>query len=134
LAAKEKFHEYLSNLDEPITRDPNLDLIRQMMLTTREVVQEEAIKSASSSSGTETMYRVTIALKVTPDHIRSMRTRERSSEALGIIGLLALGLFVVAGFFRLDAMTKGYVTTWLMLGMVGLGAMLLGFWAYAWAW
>ena len=80
------------------------------------------------------MYRVTIALKVTPDHIRSMRTRERSSEALGIIGLLALGLFVVAGFFRLDAMTKGYVTTWLMLGMVGLGAMLLGFWAYAWAW
>lgn len=133
LAAKEKFHEYLTNLEDPISRDPNLDLIRQMTLATREVVQEEAIKSAGTS-GTEMMYRVTMALKVKPEQIRTMRTRERSSEALGIIGLLVLGLFVVAGFFRLDAMTKGYVTTWLMLGMVGVGAMLLGVWTYAWAW
>lgn len=133
IAAKEKFHDYLSNLDDPIRREPNLDLVRRMILSTRETIQNESIRSATSSSS-EMMYRVTYPLKVQEDHIRIMRTRERSSEALGVIGLGALALLVVAGFFKLDAMTKGYVTNWLMLGMVGVGAAVLGVWTYSWGW
>ncbi len=132
-AAKDRFRDYLLALDEPIDREPSTELVRQMLLPDQEQVQQEAIKSPTSS-GTETMYRVTVAVKVQNDHLRTMRTRSRSSEALGVIGLGAVVLFATAGFFRLDAMTKGYVTTWLLLGTAGAGALLLGLWAYAWPW
>ncbi len=132
-AAKDRFRDYLLAQDEPIDREPSTELVRRMLLPLQEQVQQEAIKSPTSS-GTETMYRVTVAVKVQNDHLRTMRTRSRSSEALGVIGLGAVVLFATAGFFRLDAMTKGYVTTWLLLGSAGAGALLLGLWAYAWPW
>ena len=133
LAAKEKFHEHLVSLDDPISRDPSTELVRKLLLNSRETIQEEAIKS-TSSSGTEMMYRATVVARVKPEHIRTMRARERSSDILGYIGILAVLLSVLAGFFRLDAMTKGYVTRWLLLGTVGVGALLVGLWGYAWAW
>ena len=133
LAAKEKFHEHLVSLDDPISRDPSTELVRKLLLNSRETIQEEAIKS-TSSSGTEMMYRATVVARVKPEHIRTMRVRERSSDILGYIGILAVLLSVLAGFFRLDAMTKGYVTRWLLLGTVGVGALLVGLWGYAWAW
>ena len=133
LAAREKFQEYLAGQDEPIGREPGTELVRRMLLANREQVQEEAIKSPTAN-GTETMYRVTVAVRVEREHLRMMRSRERSSDALGYVGLAAVVLFGTAGFFRLDSMTKGYVTTWLLLGTVGAGALLLGLWGYAWPW
>ncbi|WP_020475265.1 hypothetical protein [Zavarzinella formosa] len=132
-AAKDKFREYLMGQDDPIDREPGTEMVRRMLMPAQEQIQEESIKSPTSS-GTETMYRVTVAVKVEREHLRTMRTRDRSCEALGLIGIAAVILLVTAGFFRLDAMTKGYVTTWLLLGTVGAGAMLLGLWGYAWPW
>lgn len=132
-AAKDKFRDYLRSQDDPVDREPSTELVRRMLIPNQEQVQEEAIKSPTSSSP-ETMYRVTVGVKVQHEHLRAMRTRDRSSEALGVIGLAAVVLLATAGFFRLDAMTKGYVTSWLLVGAVAAGSALLGVWAYAWPW
>jgi hypothetical protein len=42
----------------------------------------------------------------------------------GVAGVLAM-------FFRIDAWTKGYLTSWLVLGTVGAGGLLAGLWWWA---
>jgi hypothetical protein len=39
----------------------------------------------------------------------------------GLAGMIAL-------FFRVDSWTKGYLTSWLVLGTVGAAALLAGLW------
>ena len=65
------------------------------------------------------MYQAEVAVKVRPEHIRELRARERSSEALWVLAGLGGLAGVLAVFFRIDAWTKGYLTSWLVLGTVG---------------
>lgn len=133
LVARDQFQEYLRNQEESINREPSTELIRRMLINTQEKVETTTIKSDLSNKP-DTMYRVTVAVKVESEHLRLMRTRDRSSEALGVIGIIAMVLFLIAGFFRLDMITKGYITRWLFFGMIGIGALVLGVWGYTWPW
>src|SRR5262249_47630369 len=94
-----------------------------------EKVDEENVLSSDGKS--EKMYRVTIALKVDGEHVRELRSQDRSSEALWILaglgGLAAGG----GGFFWVDAWTKGYPISWLVLGTVGAASLLAGLWWWA---
>jgi hypothetical protein len=120
-AALEKLHEHLQQQNPPIHRMPTSEMVRKMLLNDQEKVLEEPVDGG-------TMYKMTVAVRVEPEHVREVRSRERSSEALWVLaGLAGLGA-VLAVFFRIDSWTKGYLTSWLVLGTIGAGAMLAGMW------
>jgi len=98
-----------------------------MILNDQEKVEEGAAPSPETGKS-ETMYRTTIAVRVEPHHIRELRSQERSSEALWILAGLGGMAALFAVFFRIDAWTKGYLTNWLVLGTVGMAALLGGLW------
>lgn len=130
-AAVDKLHEHLAQQDPPIERMPSdrrsTELVRKMLLNDQEKVEEGAAPSPETGKS-ETMYRATIAVRVEPHHIRELRSQERSSEALWILAGLGGMAALFAVFFRIDAWTKGYLTNWLVLGTVGMAALLGGLW------
>jgi hypothetical protein len=126
--AVEKVHQYLLEQDPPITRMPTTEMVRKMLLADQEVFKEEQI---TVEGKTETRYQATVAVKVRPEHMRALRSRDRSSEALWVLAGLAGLAGVVAVFFRIDSWTKGYLTSWLILGTVGAATLLGGLWWWA---
>ncbi|HKA07568.1 MAG TPA: hypothetical protein VKD71_09945 [Gemmataceae bacterium] len=126
--AAAKVHQYLLEQDPPITRMPTTEMVRKMLLTDQEVFKDEQI---TVEGKTETRYQATVAVKVRPEHMRALRSRDRSSEALWVLAGLAGLAGVVAVFFRIDAWTKGYLTSWLVLGTVGTATLLGGLWWWA---
>jgi len=129
-AAAEKLHEHLLAQDPPITRMPTTKFVRKLLIDQQEKTDDEMVPS-SQDGKSEKMYRVTVAVKVEPDHVRELRSQERSSEALWVLAGLAGLAAVAAGFFRIDAWTKGYLTSWLALGTVGAASLLAGLWWWA---
>lgn len=129
-AAVEKLHEHLANQDPPIEYVPSdrrsTELVRKMLLNDQEKVTEEPIEPEPGKK--ETMYRVTIAVRVEPHNVRELRSHERSSEALWVLAGLGGLAALFAVFFRIDTWTKGYLTNWLVLGTVGTAALLGGLW------
>jgi hypothetical protein len=129
-AAVDKFHEYLGQQSPPIERMPSdrrcTELIRdKMLLNDQEKVAEQQIEIDGKQ---ETMYKITVAVRVEPDQVRSLRSHERASEALWVLAGLGGLAGVFAVFFRIDAWTKGYLTSWLVLGTVGTATLLGGLW------
>jgi len=131
-AAVEKVHEYLLEQDPPVSRMPTTELVRKMLLEGQETVIEEPDPDPTvSEADKKLLKRMTVAVKVRPEHIRDLRSRDRSSEALWVLAGLAGLAGVVAVFFRIDAWTKGYLTSWLILGTVGAATLLGGLWWWA---
>ena len=124
--AVEKLHDHMTQQHLNVHRQPTTEMVQRMLMAEHEKVTEEPI--ISESSKTETMYRMTVAVYVSDKHVRELRSRERSSETLWILAGLGGLAGMVAVFFRIDAWTKGYLTSWLMLGTVGAGALLAGVW------
>jgi len=127
----DKLHEYLMRQDPPVTQKPTTKFVRKLLINQLETVQETDDPILSGSGKPEKMYQATIALKVDPEHVRELRAQDRSSEALWILAGLGGLAAVVAGFFRIDAWTKGYLTSWLALGTVGAASLLAGLWWWA---
>jgi hypothetical protein len=108
-AAVEKVHQYLLEQQPPVTRDPSIEMVRKMVIPNqgaseldRDIgkVTEQEIEVSGKS---EKCYQVEVAIKVRPEHVRSLRSRERSSEALWILAGLG-GLAAVFGvFFKIDS-------------------------------
>jgi hypothetical protein len=137
-AAVDRVHEYLLEQDPPVTRIPSVEMVRKMVIkhpkaseseTEFGVVTPQLIELPDGNK--EERYQVEIAIKVRPEHIRELRSKDRSSEALWVLAGLAGLAVVVAGFFRIDAWTKGYLTSWLMLAAVGTACLLGGLWWWA---
>ena len=112
-AAVEEFHKRLSN-EHGIHRMPTTEMIRKLLLSDQEKVTEEPI--ISEAGKTETMYRMTVAVRVEDHDIRALRSRERSSEASVLAGLGGLA-GVLALFFR-RFVDEGVSHSWLALGTV----------------
>jgi len=129
-AAVEKLHEHLLAQDPPVTRMPTAKAVRHMLLADREKTVEEPFVDERTGQ-TEVMYRMTVAVRVEPEQVRELRSQERSSETLWMLAGLAGLAAVTAGFFRIDAWTKGYLTSWLALGTVGAASLLAGLWWWA---
>jgi len=130
--AVEKLRTYLLEQEPPIHRMPlhPIDFVRKLLIEKQEtVIEENYTTEPPGPSGT--MYRMTVAVKINPEHVRELRSQERSSEALWILAGLGGLAGLVAVFFRVDAWTKGYLTSWLVLGTVGATTLLAGLWWWA---
>ena len=154
LVAADLLHDHFESLNPPAHRRPTTELIWKMLIRHPELFVDGKVVPPTESQAdlpweardkvkvidelistkdgtTEKMYRVEVALKVKPEHVRTLRSRERSAEVLwGLGGAAALAL-VVAVFFRIDSWTKGYLTSWLVLGTVGSASLLAGLWWWA---
>jgi hypothetical protein len=130
-AAVDKLHDYLLEQDPPVTQKPNTKFVRKLLIDQLEKIEPSDEPIMSRDGRPEQMYRATIALKVDAKDIRELRSQDRSSEALWILAGLGGLALVVAGFFRIDAWTKGYLTSWLALGTVGAASLLAGLWWWA---
>jgi hypothetical protein len=135
LAAVEKLREHLLQQDPPVHQMPTTEMVRRMLVRHPDAAEADAdigkvtTEPILSSEGKpETMYKVEVAVRVELEHVRELRARERSSEALWVLAGIASLALVFAVFFRIDAWTKGYLTSWLVLGTIGAGALLAGFW------
>jgi hypothetical protein len=133
-AAVEKLHEYLMQQDPPVTKYPTKDLVRKMIVRHPKASDADVeygkvtLNTEELLAGTkeETLYRVEIALRVEPEQVRELRAQERSGEALWVVAGVAALALVLAAFFRIDAWTKGYLTSWLVLGTIGAAGLLFG--------
>lgn len=123
--AVEKLHEHLRDT-QGIERYPTQEIVRKMLLEDQEQVQEELVPGENGR--TETMYRMTVAVCVEPKHVRELRSRERSSEALWMLAGLGAVAGVLGLFFKVDAWTKGYLSRWLVLGGAAATALTAGMW------
>ncbi|MSR54420.1 MAG: hypothetical protein EXS09_14205 [Gemmataceae bacterium] len=124
--AVEKLHGHMKQQYPSLHRQPTTELVQRMLIADQEKVTEEPIDSETGKK--ETMYRMTVAVHVDEKQVRELRSRERSSEALWVLGGLGGLAGVLAIFFRIDVWTKGYLTSWVVLGTVGAGALLAGLW------
>lgn len=128
--AVELLHKHMLEQDPQVHRMPKTEMVQRMLLNDQEkVIEEPDIDKTTGES--KPMYRVTVAVRVEPEHVRELRSLERSSEALWVLAGLGGVAGVLAMFFRIDAWTKGYLTSWLVLGTVGAGALLAGLWWWA---
>jgi len=125
-AAVEKLHDHMKQQYPSVHRQPTTEMVQRMLISEHEKITEEPI--ISETGKTETMYRMTVAVHADEKHVRELRSRERSSEALWVLAGLGGLAGVFAVFFRIDSWTKGYLTSWLVLGTVGAGALLTGLW------
>jgi hypothetical protein len=137
-AAVEKLHTYLLDQSPQVHREPTTEMVRRMIVRHPEAKDEDAeygkvtTEQIPSSEGKpETMFKVEVAVKVQPEHVRELRARDRSSDALWVLAGLGGLAAVLAIFFRIDAWTKGYLTSWLVLGTVGAAGLLAGLWWFA---
>jgi hypothetical protein len=136
-AAVDRVHEYLLQQEPPVTRMPTIEMVRKMVIKHPKASEADVefgvvtVQPVESVGKTEDYYQVEVAIKVRPEHVRELRSKDRSSEALWVLAGLAGLAAVVAGFFRIDAWTKGYLTSWLMLAAVGTACLLGGLWWWA---
>jgi len=137
-AAVEKLHDHLMEQNPPVKRMPTFEMVSTMLIKHLEASESDAefgkvtTEQVPGEQGKlETMYRVEVAVKVRPEHIRELRSQERSSEALWVLAGLAGLALICAVFFKIDAWTKGYLTSWLVLGTIGSATLLLGLWWWA---
>lgn len=130
-AATEKLHKHLMDQDPPVTRMPTTKFVRKLLIDSQEKTELSDEPITTGDGRSEKMFQVTVAVKVEPEHVRELRSQDRASEALWVLAGLAGLAAVAAGFFRIDAWTKGYLTSWLVLGTVGAGALLTGLWWWA---
>jgi hypothetical protein len=136
-AAVEKVHDYLFEQNPQVVKFPTTEMVRNMVIRHQGASEVDADigkvteQEIEVSGKPEKLYQVEVAVKVRPEHVRAMRSRVRSSEALWILAGLG-GLAAVFGiFFKIDSWTKGYLTSWLVLGTVGAAALLGGMWWFA---
>jgi hypothetical protein len=141
VAALEKVHDYAGKQESPVRRMPTAEQIEKMIVKHPGLsesvdaedkgtkITEENISTGGGSE--EKMFRSEIALHVSPDNLREMRSHDRSIEALKVLGGIAALTALIAIFFRIDVWTKGYLTGWLFLTAVGAASLLIGMWFWA---
>lgn len=134
LVARQKIVDHLRSLDPPVETIPTLDDVRNKYVKPESVVEvqpTEAVRTAWAESKLEpNRMWVEIDVEVTDNHVRELRAKDRITSA----GWISAGVFLLVatlfGFLRLDAWTRGYLTTFLGLGaaaLAGGGLALLAF-------
>jgi len=119
--------DYLRTQESPLEWTPSLDFVA----TLKKARKDETRKFDSAGE----MHQVTLEIKVTPQarkemwqHDRDFRAGERMLWLARVLAAMVALLAAVAGYFRMEEMTKGYYTGWLRLaaaGFIGAAAVML---------
>jgi hypothetical protein len=114
-AAQHRLQLVLPELKPATNRVPSLEMIRE------EMVAGEYSKAESFPAPiNETMYKITLDLKVGPKQLKELRREERVAWAAWLMGGISIVLGLVSVGFRLDEWTRGYLTRWLIIGTVAI--------------
>ena len=124
--ARDQLATRLLRLDSPITRLPSAETVRDSYVKSGEVrtIQpDEGLKAEWVKAKLEPgRVWVEVDVEVTPKQLQQLRGEERTVGVARVVGAIVLVLVGVAGFFRLDTLTKGHLTPALGVGVAALGA------------
>jgi hypothetical protein len=114
----------LQALNPPVEIQPSLDMIRKEYIrpgSVRDIYPTAEIKELWRHDGLgESRQWAEFDLELSESQIRALRSRERTiAGTILAAGLITLA-FVTYGFLRLDAITKGYLTTTLAISATGI--------------
>jgi len=114
----------LQKLDPPVTAKPSLSTIRS------EYVRRDGVREVQPSAEDRKEWAargldpnrvwVTVDVEVSESQVNNLRAGERVNTAFHYGAVVFAGLLAAYGFLRLDAWTKGYLTSWLALGAVAV--------------
>ena len=125
--AREQIGKQLAALDPPITRRPSFDTVRDRFVfptSVRTVQPDDGLKAEWVKAKIEpNRVWVELDVEVTAKQLQQLRGEERTLGVAKLVGLIVLALVGVAGFFRLDALTKGHLTVALAGGLALLGTL-----------
>ena len=123
--AREQIATRLARLDPPITRLPSAEAVRDHYVKPgefRTVQPDEGLKAEWVKAKLEPgRVWVEVDAEVTPRQLQQLRGEERTVAVAKVVGAIVLVLVGLAGFFRLDTLTKGHLTPILGVGLAGLG-------------
>ncbi len=106
---------------------PSVDFVQKRLIRRPVEAKLETLQpSVAEDVGTPHMYSASVELEIRPDaaeeiilKLRHEEARERQLALLKpMLAILAL-LATVAGYYRLDDVTKGYYTNWLRVSAAG---------------
>ena len=124
--AREQIATRLARLDPPITRLPSAESVRDHYVKPgefRTVQPDEGLKAEWVKAKLEPgRVWVEVDAEVTPKQLQQLRGEERTVGVAKVVGAIVLVLVGLAGFFRLDALTKGHLTPAIAVGVAALGA------------
>jgi hypothetical protein len=124
--AREAIAKQLELLDPPVTRRPSFETVRDKYVvpnSTITVQPPDDLKADWAKAKLETnRVWVRVDVEVTAEQVRQLRGEERTMAVGRLVAVLVLVLAWLAGFFRLDALTKGHLTVALGVGLAALGA------------
>lgn len=114
----------LQRLDPPVNARPSLAAIRREYVRkdSEEVIPvSDQVKAELVANGLDP-NRVWVAFDVelSEQQVQALRAGERVNAGFQAGGVLFAVLLAVYGFLRLDAWSKGYLTSWLAIGAVAL--------------
>ncbi len=123
--AREQIATRLLRLDAPISRMPSLETVRDSYVKpgeVRTVQPDEGLKAEWAKAKLEPgRVWVEVDIEVTPKQLQQLRGEERTLGVARVVVAIVLVLMGLAGFFRLDALTKGHLTPALGVGLAALG-------------
>jgi hypothetical protein len=122
--ARDLIERRLAELDPPVRYKPSIgevksEFVRNDSRTVRPPDAREKTALAEAQI-TGNPVHVEFDVEVTVDQVRELRSQERASAALRVLGLLVAVALAGFLFLRADEWTKGYLTSWLALGAVVL--------------
>ena len=124
--AREVIANQLELLDPPVARRPSFETVRDKYVVPNSAVTVQPpddLKADWAKAKLETnRVWVRVDVEVTAEQVRQLRGEERTIAVARLVLVLVLVLAGLAGFFRLDALTKGHLTGQLGIALAVLGA------------
>jgi hypothetical protein len=127
-----KVKEFLNRQNPPVDVEPSPEMLLRIVLPDEKYKEEIVVLESSGAKYTQ--YTATVTVQLQSDHVRELRGRERAADVLSYLGVGAVIFLSLAAFFRIDVMTRGYLTTWLMLAASFVAMFAIFWWGMAWKW
>lgn len=125
--ARVSIGKQLERLDPPVARRPSFETVRAKYVVPNSAVTiqpPDDLKAEWAKAKLETnRVWVQVDVEVTAEQVRQLRGEERTIAVGRLVGVLVLVLAGLAGFFRLDALTKGHLTAVLGVALALLGVL-----------
>ena len=119
--ARDLVEQKLAALDPPVRYKPSIgevrsEFVRKDSRTVRQPSEEEKATFVRYELPNTNLVYVEYDVEVTADQVRELRSQERVSGGLRVLGILVTVALAGFLFLRADEWTKGYLTHWLALG------------------